>query len=216
MSVSIYDVTPQVQSFIPASDSFGNIMADPNICGPKTFVANDPKVVIAQPPSGLVNTDSWTISCVTNDILLVGVYTVTITGSVVNYPTVVPLPMTFTLTIIDNCETAVLDPMGQMLPIIQFVVMLAAGPTDTPFTPYTDNVAIWKTNPPICGPRTYTIVEGYPWATLIPPPTDPFVDPWILSIETLSDLDVGVYTLTIDAVLTNYPTATGAQLLATI
>lgn len=195
-------------------------MVNMNICGAKTFVSNDPKVVVTPPTTGLVNTDPWTISCVTNNISLVGVYTVTITASVIPYPTVFVLPITFTLTIIDNCATASLDTQGQVFPTIQFIVMLALGPTLTPFNPFTDNVALWYTNPSICGPRTYSIVEGYTWATLIPPPPIlpglEYIDPWTLSVETVDIADFGPYTLTIVASLTNYPTATPTQLIASI
>lgn len=209
-----------MQTLIPAEDSFGILMFDMNICGNKNFVSNDPKVVVTPPTTGLVNTDPWTISCMTNDISLVGVYIVTITASVIPYPTVVVLPITFTLTIIDNCATASLDTQGQVFPPIQFIVMLALGPTLTPFIPFTDDVAVGYTNPSICGPRTYSIVEAYTWATLIPPPPvlpdSDYTDPWTLSVETVDIVDAGTYTLTIDAFLTNYPTATPAQLIATI
>ena len=109
MNVSIYDTLPQIQTFTPATDSYGSTISDLNFCGPKIFVANDPKVVVSPPASGATNTDPWTISCVTNDITLVGVYIVTVTASLANYPLVAPVTSTFVLTIIDECQVAVLD-----------------------------------------------------------------------------------------------------------
>ena len=76
--------------------------------------------------------------------------------------------------------------------------MLATGPTETTFMPYTDNVAQQYTNPSICGPRVYTIVEAYSFTTLVAPAAGlEFTDPWTLSITTADILDVGSYVLTI-------------------
>ena len=100
---------------------------------------------------------------------------------------------------------AVLDNGGQVLPPIQY--LLAAGPTTITFNPFADNIA----NPTTCGPRTYTIAEAYPWASIIPPAAGlEHTDPWTLSVSTTDIAHVGTYTLTINAVLTNYPTATPA------
>jgi len=60
-------------------------------------------VTLAPPVSGATNIDPWTISCQTNDVTLVGIYTVTVTASIASQPTVIPRAATFILTIIDNC-----------------------------------------------------------------------------------------------------------------
>ena len=76
--------------------------------------------------------------------------------------------------------------------------ILAPGPTLTSFDPFTDNFAVWKSIPSICGPRTYSIIEAYTWASLISPAAGlEFTNPWTLSIDTLDLTDVGTHTLTI-------------------
>lgn len=198
MMVSIYDVTPQVQSFLPADDSFALLQATPGICGDKIYTSSEPLAVVVAPASGLLNTDLWTISSMTNDIALVGTYIVTVTVDLVNYPSPTPLIVTFTLTVYDPCETAVLDTVGQSLTPVSYLVMLAPGPSTTTFIPFTDNVATAYANPAICGPRIYTIVEAHPFVTLIPPAVGmEFTDPWTISVETPNIPDVGVYTTTI-------------------
>ena len=67
---------------------------------------------MAAPVSGLLNTDYWTLSTLTNNIADVGVYTVTITVAMVTYTTVLPITVSYTLTVVDPCSTAVIDPLG--------------------------------------------------------------------------------------------------------
>lgn len=64
---------------------------------------------IAPPTSNLINTDPWTISAVSNDILKVGVHQVTVTASLLNYSGVASKSVTFNLTVIDLCATAVIS-----------------------------------------------------------------------------------------------------------
>lgn len=64
---------------------------------------------IAPPTSNLINTDLWTISAVSNDILKVGVHQVTVTSSLLNYSGVASNSETFNLTVIDLCATAVIS-----------------------------------------------------------------------------------------------------------
>jgi hypothetical protein len=217
MMVSIYDVTAQVQSFVPADDSFALLMATPGICGDKTHVSNQALAVVAQPASTLVNLDPWTITSITNNYADVATYTVTITISLINYPTVAPVTVSYLLTVFDNCATATIDNLGQALGSINYVVLLALGPTTIDFLPYTDNVAQSYSNPPICGPKVYTLIEGYPFVTLIPPASGlDYTDAWTISVETPNIPEVGMYIATFEGTLTSYPTATPTSLSLTI
>jgi hypothetical protein len=104
-------------------------MASPGICGDKNYVSNQALAVIAPPPSTLVNVDPWTITSITNDITLVAAYTVTVTISLIAYPSVPSLAVTYILTVYDNCATATIDTKAQQLNPISYVVFLALGPT---------------------------------------------------------------------------------------
>lgn len=142
----------------------------------------------------------------TNDILQVGIYTVTITIGLALYPTVTPYPATYTLEVYDNCATAIIDNLGQAVGPVSYVVLLAPGPTVAPFNPFSDNVAAQYLNPTICGPKAYTIVEAYPFVAIVPPASGVVeTDPWSLSVETPNIPDVGIYTATLECTLVNYP-----------
>jgi hypothetical protein len=106
MSISIYDVLPKTQSYLPFKDSECILQNNSGFCGPKQYVISNPMTKIAPPASSLINSDPWTISAVTNSIAHVGVHVVTVSASLVNYPSVAAKSVNFNLTVIDNCTTA--------------------------------------------------------------------------------------------------------------
>jgi hypothetical protein len=126
---------------MPADDSFALLMTTPGICGDKAYVSDQTLAVVAQPASLLVNLDPWTITSITNNYGDVMTYTVTITISLISYPTVAPVSVSYLLTVFDNCSTATIDNLSQDLGSISYVVLLALGPTTIDFMPYSDNVA---------------------------------------------------------------------------
>ena len=129
-------------------------------------MSNQALAVVSPPASGLGNVDPWTISSVTNNIALVGTYTVSITISLISFPTVTPCIATFLLTVYDKCATALIDNLSQSLNLASYIVTIATGPTTVQFKPYSDSVAQQYVNPSICGPKAYTIVEGYSFVTI--------------------------------------------------
>ena len=94
---------------------------------------------------------------------------------------------------------------------MSYGLMYASGPTEQTFLPFSDSVAIQFANESICGPRTYTIVEGYTFLQLVPPAIgNEFFDPWTLTLESSNLLEIGSYETTMSVTLTNYPTSTPA------
>ena len=74
----------------------------------------------------------------------------------------------------------------------------APAPTLQTFLPFSDDVSIAYTNEQICGPRTYTINEGYPFIQIIEPASgNLFFDPWQLSLETSDILVIGSHPTTL-------------------
>ena len=67
-------------------------------------------------------------------------------------------------------------------------------------------------NDSICGPKQYTIVEGYSFVSLIPPVSGNNVDPWTISVTTSNLVDVKSYTVTLISTLVNYVNAKPATL----
>ena len=80
-------------------------------CGPKVYTIDDTLTSIVAPATG-PEVNPWTISAFTNDIALVGSRVVTVTSTLQDYPTVPAVTVTFNLVVIDNCETAVLQPQS--------------------------------------------------------------------------------------------------------
>ena len=112
MTISTQDTVARVQSFISFQDSSSLAKSNPSFCGPKSYVASDPLISITPPASGLLDTDPWTISAQTADVAQLGVHTVTITASMVNYPSVPSVSVTFLLTVTNfhPCDLTVLQP----------------------------------------------------------------------------------------------------------
>lgn len=92
-------------------------------------MSSDPITSIVPPSSGLTNTDMWTISAVTNSIAQVGVHVVTVTATFTNYPSVPAKTVTFNLTVIDNCATALLNNKSQVLNAMVYVPLTATVPS---------------------------------------------------------------------------------------
>ena len=67
-------------------------------------------------------------------------------------------------------------------------------------------------NDSICGPKQYTIVEGYSFVSLIPPTSGNNIDPWTISVTTSNLVDINSYTVTLRSTLAHYATATPATL----
>jgi hypothetical protein len=181
-------------------------MATPGICGDKSYASDQVLAVVAAPASGLLSTDYWTLTTFTNLLADVGVYTVTISATLPSYPTVVAGTTTYTLTVVDPCATVVVDNLQQAISTMIYVVMLATTPTTTTFVPFSDNAAVTYSNPSICGPKVYTILEAYPFVSIGAPASGlNWTDLWSLTLQTSLLSDVGSYMATIACTLANYP-----------
>jgi hypothetical protein len=84
---------------------------------------------LAPPASNLIDTDPWTISAVTNDILKVGAHQVTVTSSLQNYPGVPTKSVTFNLTVIDLCATALISNQDQVLNLMSYFPLTSTEPS---------------------------------------------------------------------------------------
>lgn len=187
------------------------------MCGNKTFVSDEVLVNVVPPASGWMNNDTWHTSSWTDDITKVGIYPVTITARLEDYPGIPPVTASFTLTVIDECETAIIDPLGQTMVPPTHTVMISTEPTNTTFLPFTDNVAQKYGDTKVCRDKNCYILESYPFTTLFPPESGLlFIDPWTISVDTFDLADVGVYTLTIECVLVNYPDVAPASTNTTL
>ena len=101
MSISIYDMIPKTQSFLPFKDSESIFQDNLSFCGSKNYFISNVLITLAPPESNLIDANPWTISAVTNDIKKVGVHQVKLTVTLANYTDVAAKSVTFNLTIID-------------------------------------------------------------------------------------------------------------------
>jgi hypothetical protein len=208
MIVSIYDTVPQIQQYFAFDDQFALTMSTPGMCGPKTYTTNNALALISPPASGLVDSDFWDISTVTNNYADVGNYTVTLTVMMTNYPSVPAITVNYPLTVYDQCEVAMIDSLGQAISSLTFKDWLDPYPANTTFLPFTDDVATSYNNITICRDKVYTILEGYSFVTLTPPASgNNFIDPWMIAVNTSLLSDVGPYNATLQCSLLNYPNA---------
>jgi len=132
----------------------------------------------------------------------------TLTAFLSSYTAVASAIKTFSVTIIHPCETAVLT-----LPtaLANFSVAPHSGvPLTQAFMPAVDSKSgvAGAGVASFCGPRVYKIVETTPAAitSIIPPSAGlEYTSAWTLSALTNDCADSGVWTMTLQATLLNYP-----------
>ena len=95
------------------------------------------------------NVDPWKISVVTNNLLLIGTYTVKLVATLVDYPlpTVTPASMTFDLTILHRCTITKIT--APVIPDLEFII--GDPPTSFEFDQMQDSVASDLLIPKYCG-----------------------------------------------------------------
>lgn len=209
MSISVYGAASTDQNFTPFKDTEANFQSNWSICGQKQYTTDKPLLTSILSPISAPESSPWTISAFTNDPLKVGSHVVTISSSLKNFPGVPSVTVSFTLVVIDDCETAVVQ--AQSLANMSYVLMYATEPTIQAFLPFSDNVAIKFANEQICGPRLYTILEGYTFIQLSPPASgNEFFDQWTFTLESADMAEIGSYETTIEVRLKNYPSSSPA------
>ena len=124
MSISIYDLTPATQTFVPFEDSQSIFQGLFNFCLEWKYELSTPITYVTAPATSLSIADLWTISAITPDKAYVKMHTVTLTASLISYPGVTAQSVTFNLTVIDNCETAKLTSENDSTSSIIFVPLI--------------------------------------------------------------------------------------------
>lgn len=95
--------------------------------------------------------------------------------------------------------------------LLDMTYVVAEPATSQTFALGTDSKSVLFGIPGYCGPLEYSIVEGHTFASV-----QAAADPGTISVQTAYLADVRIYTATFDVKLTNYPTATAAQVTFTI
>lgn len=137
----------------------------------------------------------------------IGTYTATFSATLNDYPGVPAAQLTVAITLVDPCLTTVLT-LPTALTSFTISAFDGIGFTQT-YMPANDSAATGALVPGLCGPRVYTILEAQP-ALFIPivAPADgqQYTSAWTLPALSNSFADVGVWTVTLQATLLNYPT----------
>jgi hypothetical protein len=116
-------------------------------CGPKVYTLNQPWASLVMPADPVTTQIQLQIN--TNDALLAGSQTVTLTVKFQNPLFTATLDDTVTVTLLHPCKVTTIT-SSQTIPDITYGVTTAA--VLTPFTAFTDNVSALYPNPPLlCG-----------------------------------------------------------------
>jgi len=87
-----------------------------------------------------------------------------------------------------------------------YTLLTAAQATTKIVIPFDDSISTQFGLNSFCGPKTYTIIEGYAFANILPPPTGLVdQDPWLIVVETNLFSDINIYPATLQVSLVNYP-----------
>jgi len=193
------------QTFTAATDSASNAAGVTNLCGVFAYSITEsyPFITIDQ------STPALTLQ--SNDMTKIGSHTVTLSAALTNYPARPAVTKTFTAVLVDPCLTTVLT-----LPtsLANFTIdPLSDVPIMQNFMPATDSKADSTAVASLCGPRVYSIVETKPasFSNILPPVAgQELTSAWTLSELSNSCTDVGVWKMTLQASLVNYPMVAAA------
>ena len=97
---------------MPATDSAADTAQVPGLCGPRVY-----SIVELQPrgfmsfiaPAGDQFVDAWSLKALSNNLLDVGVWPVTLSVSLTNYPSDLPATKTTTATVQNPCAGTIIQ-----------------------------------------------------------------------------------------------------------
>ena len=127
-----------------------------------------------------------------------------------NYPTVASLNVTFSLSVYDPCEVAIIDNLNQTFADVSYIPLVDIGLMNNTFLPFSDSIDENYKGLSICGAKNYTIVEEIirEFVKIYPPDSGlNDTDPWIFAVNTTNITFVGTHVLTIQANIVDYPTS---------
>ena len=102
--------TPSTKTFIPFTDSVAKTYLNDSICGPLQYTIVEGYSFVSLIPSVSGNNiDPWTISVTTTSLADIKTHTVTLKTTLVNYPTVTAVSLTFSLEIMHPCVLTVIN-----------------------------------------------------------------------------------------------------------
>jgi hypothetical protein len=99
---------------MPATDTAADLALVPGLCGPRVYTILEAQpslfIPIVMPADSLEFTSPWTLPALSNSFVDVGVWTVTLQASLLNYPTIAAVTQVMTATVIDPCLSTVIQP----------------------------------------------------------------------------------------------------------
>jgi hypothetical protein len=100
------------QQFLPATDPDTIATSMSDLCGNRVYsiveTAAQNIVKITPPANGLIFADKWTLTCQSNNLADVGVYTFTLKAALELYSTSTFATKTFQVTVLNICLTTVI------------------------------------------------------------------------------------------------------------
>jgi len=138
-------------------------------------------------------TNDWTLTFKTNNLAVVGVYTVTLKATLQLYPSVPAITTSFQVTVLHICATTTIT-SKPWTPIPYQITYGVTSPNILSFMMHSDSISFAYTQPMICEIKTYT--TDLPWVTIIPP-ANPLTTPFELHVLTNDYTLAGDHLLTI-------------------
>lgn len=123
----------------------------------------------------------------------------TMSATLVNYPSVLPVSSPFNVIITNPCLVTRLEPS---MAFTDMSIIVGDSPITASFAQFTDTEARALNQPQLCGDRVYSFSSI---VTLITP-DDPWTMPWQFMLSANDASLVGDHVITLTATLLNYPT----------
>lgn len=112
-TIAAFDGVGFTQTFMPATDSAADTALVPGLCGTRVYsiVELQPKAFISFiSPTGDQFVNAWSLTAFSNSLSDVGVWTVTLSVSLTNYPSIPPATKTTTATVLSPCAGTIIQP----------------------------------------------------------------------------------------------------------
>ena len=136
--------------------------------------------------------NDWTLSCLSNNLSDVGVWTVTLRATLDNYVGVAAATTTLQVTVLHVCATSVISTQTLTPTPYQIDFTVTTAQTILSFTMHQDSAGIAAPNDMLCEIKTYTTDQ--PWLTVLAP-ADPLTGNFELQVTTNDYLLAGTYTV---------------------
>jgi hypothetical protein len=173
-SITAFSGVATTITFMPATDSKATSAGVASLCGPRVYTIIEAKpagfTTIIPPAAGQEYTSAWTLSELSNSQTDVGSWTMTLSVTLQNYPSVPAATKVTTATVLDPCASATINTQALITTLTYQITFNSSPYTIMSFMMNSDSVGTAKANPMFCGAKKYA--TGLAWLS-VATPADP-------------------------------------------